>query len=115
MMRARSAPSTGGLVRSEWAPLRVEVAALSSAAFLAAIVLTAVPAHPQDVVPDQSLIHVELGPEKDTAVGAFVTGSVKNDSRYRIGDVRLRVEIRDTEGRLLDAVSGWVGWGRAAG
>jgi hypothetical protein len=108
MTRARSAPFTGKLVHSAGAQLRIAVAVLSGAASLAAIALIAVPAHPQDVVPDQSLIHVELGPEKDTVAGAFVTGSVKNDSRYRIGDVRLRVEIRDPEGRLLDAVSGWV-------
>src|SRR5262245_48200010 len=71
MTRARWAPSTGGLVRSTGAQLRISVATLGGAACLAAIVLTAVPAHPQDTAPDQSLIHVQVGPEKDTAA-AFV-------------------------------------------
>src|SRR5262245_39198089 len=108
MTRARCAPSTGGLVRSTGPQLRISVAALGGAACLAASVLTVVPAHPQDTAPDQSLIHVQVGSEKDTVAGAFVTGSVKNDSRYRIGDIRLRVEILDKQGGLVDAVSGWV-------
>jgi hypothetical protein len=108
MTRASAGRSTGGLVRRAAARLRVPLAALGGVGSLATILLTTVPAHPQDAMSDQPPIHVRLGPEKDTVAGAFVTGSVKNDSRYRIGDVRLRVEILDPEGQPLESVTGWV-------
>jgi hypothetical protein len=55
-----------------------------------------------------SAIRVEASPLPSGRTGGFATGRIRNDSAYRIGGVRLRVDAADASGRSLEPVYGWV-------
>ncbi|MBI2205110.1 MAG: hypothetical protein HYU41_14775 [Candidatus Rokubacteria bacterium] len=58
---------------------------------------------------------VEWRYEAESRRGPVVTGYVHNRSVYRVAAVRLRVEVLDSGGRVIDETSGWALGDIAAG
>jgi hypothetical protein len=73
---------------------------------LVLLVILATPcAHAQSVATVAAAIRVEV---ENQQPDPYIRGSVTNNSDYRIGGVRLRVDSSDAAGRPLDPTFGWV-------
>ena len=72
------------------------------------LLLGAIAVQAQEHRADPAKIQVEVD-QRDSAVAKkYVTGHIKNDTDYRITNVRLRVDALDSSGHNLGSTFGWV-------
>src|ERR1041385_4396905 len=77
------------------------------AAVLAVLLASALPADDARAQGTQ-IFRLEVEPEPVPRAGWAVAGYVYNDSRYRVGGVRLRAEVLDESGAQIAEAFGWV-------
>ena len=89
-------------------PLVFEPRVLSTL-LAASLVLVPVPPVLSQVASDLvAALHVDLDQPPQYMPGSRVTGSVTNDTDYRLTNVRLRVDAFDGAGQALPPAFGWV-------
>jgi hypothetical protein len=65
-------------------------------------------AHGQSATPPERFFRVQWEPEAVPRHGWSVEGYIYNDHSYRVGGVRLRVEVLDAAGTVVASGFGWV-------
>jgi hypothetical protein len=72
------------------------------------LLLGAIAVQAQEHQADPAKIQVEVDRRDSAVARKYVTGYVKNETDYRITNVRLRVDALDSNGQQLGTTFGWV-------
>ncbi len=72
------------------------------------LLLGAIAVQAQEHQADPAKIQVEVDRRDSAVARKYLTGHVKNETDYRITNVRLRVDALDSSGHNLGSTFGWV-------